>query len=377
MSYEEKYKEYEEKLYAITDASGLLEDNVNALFSELLTILPNGGKLYKYKSLDSFHIDEFEQKYIWFSSAKCLNDNKDCTFNANVMGEIETLVKFFLKDNNYRKTLVNGFYLEISKSIPGITQQAIENCFDCVTKYGNSIGKKRFDIFCLQYNLTKAQKQKLLDTISLYGDEKQNETSIRNSISNLAIQMQGIRNSMQILSLTTSYKKDSMWAYYCNNKGICIEYDFSKISDVEFKKLFINTEKVRYGRKRKFSYISIIKAKIKNDSASFIDADKMIMEQILTKDKSWATEEEWRVTMHDRGNCIGRKVPINLVSAIYIDYSVLKKNKTKQIIRIAKENGWNIYVRFFDEFNAEYKYKTIKDTNRLIKEMDQLKQSVR
>ena len=352
---------------------GLCEDKVNGLFSELLTIIPNSGKLYKYKALETFHIDELELKYVWFSSAKCLNDNKDCTFNANFLQEINSLVKFFLKDNNYRKTLINGFYLAVSKNNPEITPQIVKDCLDCIAKRGSKIGKLRFDSFCKRYHLTKIQKQKLLDTIDKYSDDKQNEAFIRKSISNLMAQAEEIRNSNLILSLTTSFKKDSMWAYYCHNKGICIEYDFSKITSYDLKKLFINTERVQYGHKRKFRYTDIIKASLDNDANSLIKADKMIMDQLLTKDKSWSTEEEWRVILHDRGNFVGRKISVDIISAIYIDYSILKKKKTKQIIRIAKNNGWAIYVRFFDGLEVEYRYETIKETNRLLKEIDQFR----
>lgn len=141
MAKNQAYKEYEEKLYAVTDASRLREDNVKALFSDLVSVLPNDGKLYKYKSLDSFHIDELEDKYVWFSSAKHLNDNKDCTFNANVLHEMEKLIRFFLKDNNFRKTLVNGFYLELVQHNPNITPEVVEDCFNCITKNGRKIGK--------------------------------------------------------------------------------------------------------------------------------------------------------------------------------------------------------------------------------------------
>ena len=74
MAKNQAYKEYEEKLYAVTNASRLREEDVKALFSELVSVLPNGGKLYKYKPLDSFHIDELEEKYVWFSSASKLQE---------------------------------------------------------------------------------------------------------------------------------------------------------------------------------------------------------------------------------------------------------------------------------------------------------------
>lgn len=55
------------------------------------------------------------------------------------------------------------------------------------------------------------------------------------------------------------------------------------------------------------------------------------------------------------------------ISAIYLDYSILRKQKARRIIKLAKENGWNIYVRYFDPYKAEYCYDTIKNIKPLIK----------
>ena len=359
MAVDRKYTAYEEKLYALTDRASMTSDKINALFSELLTVLPNNGKLYKYKALDTFHIDELEDGYIWFSSAKQLNDNKDCAFNANYLQQIDEMVKFFLIDGNYRKMLVTDLHMELAATNKVITPQIIEDCLSCVSRNGSKISQLKFDKFCRDYGLTKEQKQKLINTIALYSDERQNETSIRRSVSNLCEQMEKIRNGNQVCALTTSYDKDSMWAYYCNNRGICIEYDFTKIDTDELKNVFINTQKVRYGKKKKFSYVEIIKAHLQNTQESHIQADKMIFQQLLTKDKSWSTEDEWRTLIHSRDNELGIKIPAKIVSAIYIDYSVLREEKTKRIIELANKNGWAIFVRYFSRLETEYCYDTI------------------
>lgn len=216
----------------------------------------------------------------------------------------------------------------------------------------------------------------LILTIDKYGDDKQNEETIRRSISDLANNTKKIRDGITVFSLTTSYKKDSMWAYYCGNKGICIEYDFSKINDVNLKKIFINTYRIKYGRKKKFSYVKILEANIVNDKEKLLDADKMIYEQLSTKDKSWATEDEWRVIQNDKSvNGEGLKVVADIISAVYVDYSVMKKRIVKQIIRQAKRNGWKIYVRYFNPIKAEYEYKTIEDTNKLIEKTGRIYQN--
>ena len=371
MGFDKKaYSEYEEKLYSFTDNAEFTEEIINELFNELLTVLPNNGKLYKYKSLKTFHIGELQEKYVWFSSAKDLNDDKDCTFNANCLKEINSLVKFLLTDNNYRKFVVKGLYLNLVRNNPEITPKIIEDCLACVNNNGSAIGKLKLDRFCKDYKLTNEQKQELIKDIQLYSEKAQNEEFIRHSISNLYEQMQEVRKGVRVCSLTTSFKKDSMWAYYCGNKGICVEYDFSKLYSYEQKKVFINTQKVRYGRKKKFSYIDIIKDKMEDSSESVARADKMIISQLLTKDKSWLTEDEWRVLMFVKDDSQEMKVSADIISAIYIDYSVLNHKKTKQIIKIAKDNGWKVYVRYFDRINVEYRYETIEKT---IKYIDELK----
>ena len=287
MSYSAKaYQTFEEKLYSMTDSMWKKKENVEMIFSKLLSVLPNNGKLYKYKALDSFHIDELEKKYVWFSSATKLNDKKDCTFNARAVEQMEEIA-------------------------------------------------------------------------SLYHDYIHNEDEFYEFINMFFSQIKEVRNSMQVLSLTTSYKKDSMWAYYCNNKGICIEYDFNKVKTFQEKLFFSQMQKVKYGQKKKYKLVDTIKLKSSGNEYSKLLADRMIIEQLLTKDDSWKMEDEWRVVMNDRDNYVGKRLETDIVSAIYIDYSILEEEKTKRIIELSKYNGWDIYIRWFDEFEMEYKYITL------------------
>jgi hypothetical protein len=73
-----------------------------------------------------------------------------------------------------------------------------------------------------------------------------------------------------------------------------------------------------------------------------------------------------------RGNYIGSKIFADLVSAIYLDYSILEEEKAKRIIELAKINSWEIYVRFCDEIDSEYRYDTIENINKLISQYKQI-----
>ena len=366
------YDAYEKKLFD-NDSEKTSDQEVEALFSEIISILPNNGILYKYKSIEGFHVDELSEKYLWFSSAKHLNDNKDCAFNVNLLEDTEKIVHYFLKDDKFRKFLVDGAYKELSQKDPGLTKKDVVDCLECISKNGIKIGKLKFNKFCKDHKLSQEQKITLSDTIAKYGDDKQNEKTIRDSISGLNSLTERIRDGIMVFSLTTSYKKDSMWAYYCGNRGICIEYDFKKVHDLNLKKKFINIFRIKYRKKKKFSYVKILEANIANDKEGLLDADKMLFEQLSIKDKSWATEEEWRIIQNMQNeNRVGVKVFADIISALYIDYSVMQEEKTKQIIELAEKNEWRIYIRYFSPIESEYKYKTIEETNNLIKKMWQI-----
>ena len=140
----------------------------------------------------------------------------------------------------------------------------------------------------------------------------------------------------------------------------------------ELKKKFINTQKVRYGRKKKFSYVDVIKAKLENTQEAMAKADEKILSQLLTKEKSWRAEEEWRTIGNVRGNETGIKIYADIVSAIYLDYSILKEEKAKQIIELAEVNKWKVYVRYCSDYEAEYRYDTIENINKLISDLKQI-----
>lgn len=367
MAFDRKaYLEYEKELYDITYNGIFDEEKTNQLFSHLLSVLPNNGKLYKYKSLKSFHLDELEEKYVWLSSAKFLNDNNDCAFNADFSKDIKEIVKYVLLDDNYRRILIFDFANKYHNK--GVTYEAIEDCINCVTKNGEKIGLIKFKELCRKYCLSVNQIDELKRVIERYLDPSPETEKLKENITNSFLQLKLLRNQNHILSLTTSYKKDNMWAYYCNNKGVCVEYDLSKVDTFAKKKVFLNTYKVNYRKKKKISYAEILKLKLINSKESIIKADRLTIDQLSTKDKSWMTEDEWRVILFEKGNEQGIKIPVDIISAIYIDYSILQKKKTKQIIKYAKENNWNVYVRYFDDLNVEYRYETIEKTRKLIKE---------
>ena len=345
------------------------DETVNETFANLLAQLPNGGKLYKYRALKTFHEDELEEQYLWFSSAANLNDSKDCAFNMNIFEEIEDLVKYWLKDNRYRNFMVTYIHNELGALGKRISREDIEECLSCASKYGIKFAKKRVEFFCRKHRFSKEQQDIINEAIDICMNRKESEALVRKSVISTIDTMLSLRNRILVCSLTTSYRKDNMWAYYCCNEGICIEYDFAKIDSIEHKKVFKNLFRVRYGKKPRIKMTEIFDFSFNDDISAKKKIEEKIWKQLLTKDKSWATEDEWRVFYVGKENENGKDKSANFISAIYIDNSVLRWKKTRKILKLANENGWQIYVRYFDTFVAEYKYDTIEKARKALKRM--------
>ena len=360
--------DYKKKIQYIMSADET-DDSVAKDFEDMLSQLPNNGKLYKYRALKGFHDGELKDKYLWFSSAKKLNDNKDCCFNVNFYQERDKLVAFFMNKANYKKLVVNSLYKHFRKKNAKITKQKLEELFEGSSGRNDEAFAVEVKNFCVRYSLNSSQRKELLETIKLFNCDKQRELTIKKTFNELCVRMENIRKRILVCSLASSYSKDNMWAYYCNNKGICIEYDFSKIRLLDHKKIFHKMRKVKYGKKTKYSFINAIKSDYGDDCEEKNREDDKILRQFLTKEKSWSTEEEWRAIVFSKVDDVGVQVPVDFISAVYIDYSVLRWKKAKEIIKLAKENAWQVYVRYFDPLVFEYKYDTIDNTKKAIRQM--------
>lgn len=363
------YAEYQKRISSISDDAELTDEMVEELFDQLLPALPNNGRIYKYKALSTFHIDELIDKYVWFSTASQLNDNHDCSFNANIVEETNKIVQYLLKNDNFKRYLAKRLHLVLKNGGVPISYEEIENALFCIAQNGSKIATLKLKQLFKKYRFSSEQQQEILRTIKNYSSECPSEKFIKSCIGNLKQTMMRVRDSMKIFAFTSAFDKDSMWAYYCQNKGICIEYDLSKIKDVNIKRIFVNTQKVRYGRKAKFNYVEVIKGKIEHDPKYSLKVDSTIINQLTTKNQSWRAEEEWRILLCIKDVDGGVRVPVDMISAIYLDYSILYESKTAEIIEYAYKNGWDIRVRYFSSLECEYRYETIERIEELERQL--------
>lgn len=139
-----------------------------------------------------------------------------------------------------------------------------------------------------------------------------------------------MRNLFLIGCLCTSYKNRLMWLHYADShKGFCIEYDFNEPEDEVLSKLPLP---VFYSENRP---LVPWKAAIDNSVENVEEAYVEIMMGLLTKDKEWEYENEWRILI---GATEDSELVMPKVSCIYLGASIEKENRDK-IIAIAKRQN--------------------------------------
>ena len=133
-------------------------------------------------------------------------------------------------------------------------------------------------------------------------------------------------NLFLIGCLADDYKNRLMWSHYADShKGFCIEYDYNNTDNID-----IVPWPVIYSDKRiKMPW----KAVIKKTKENMANATETMMLALLTKDKMWSYENEWRVLISDKAN---PNVKMPCISCIYIG-ALCSENNKRKIRRMAKE----------------------------------------
>lgn len=139
-----------------------------------------------------------------------------------------------------------------------------------------------------------------------------------------------MKNLFLVGCLCTSYKNRLMWSHYADShKGFCIEYDFSEPEADVLSKLPLP---VFYSENRP---LVPWKAAIDNSVENMEEAYAEIMMGLLTKDKEWEYENEWRILIEATEDS---EFAMPKVSCIYLGASIEKENRDK-IVAIAKEQN--------------------------------------
>lgn len=163
----------------------------------------------------------------------------------------------------------------------------------------------------------------------IYPDKQEDISNFKNAINNVSNTLSNFMKGLYYVgSLCTSYKNRLMWSHYADShKGFCIEYDFSTVKN---EKLLLP---VYYSSNRPLLSMELVS---KSREESMPEYYRQVIMGVLTKDKVWEYENEWRILVPATLGIESMEYKMPKISCIYLGESISIENREK-ILEIAKE----------------------------------------
>lgn len=165
----------------------------------------------------------------------------------------------------------------------------------------------------------------------LFPEQEKEREVARRILDNLEQQLVvQLNKRFRVGCLCTDFKDTLMWSHYADShKGFCVEYDFSRNCDSTQNDLPMP---VVYSDSRpQIPWKEALHRSVENTASATAD----LVLGVLTKDKRWEYENEWRFLIPATMDPNLQMPPI---SCIYLGAMISHRNRVK-ILRIAKKLG--------------------------------------
>ena len=364
MTREELYKKHFDALLT-TNLETCREDEMDAILSNLLQCLPNGGKLYKYRSIDGdgfkHAYDSLEKGYLWAARADTVNDDFEGALNFDLEKDIQAAKEEFMSQpwkylDNFLQANANN-----KKQFSPVDQFSMSQIIKCMNRETGELDKERAVSLLVSKGFKRLQAKQNIEKILSWIQNRIEEVIpiLKDTVEGLVGINKMNRSNIFIFSMAITYDADNMWGYYANNNhGFCIEYDFNKalFLPYEAKSMLCRCYEVRYqDQKPKFSFRKTFQYLIsgKSDKVLFKQIEAEFLEQLVTKTGGWDKETEWRILMFQLKDC---KLYADIVSKIIIDERVISTDNAQKLINLAKKQNWQVEVRKLNSLGTKHIY---------------------
>ena len=373
MNREELYEQYL-NLQSGTELQQLSSSEISKRLEMLLRSLPNGGKLYKYRSIKGSAFDyayeSLQNGYLWLATANTLNDDLDCSLNFDPMKYIEEAKQSFLSqpwlylarwikanpDKKLFSSLVDQYYYSLVKK--------------CINLSNWELDENRAVRLLGEAGLATKDARKFIDDLLNFVDLKVHEHAeiMKSPISHLSKFNETMRKNIYVFSMSETYDGSSMWGRYADsNCGFCIEYDFNKASVLseELKRVLLCLYRVTYKGEElpEYSFFEIHQLFQEDgiEDQFYKQICRNMLNKLLIKTKDWDDEKEWRIMV-----CylLDNKLYADLVSGIIIDKRVLETTNAQKLIALAEERGWSVRVRMLNHIGNKHIYEAYSSRKR-------------
>lgn len=363
------YQKHIETIFGVKKIEEFSDAEVENAFENLLKILPNSGRLYKYRS---FETDKFENYYnalkdgyLWFPQADNLNDDFDTVLRFDPLTEAENIRDYLLGNPQlYFKAIMTYSSDPINIGYDERDHEAFREVVDCYDINTGKLNRSKARKLLAKKGISTTKSIEYLNQVDTFVEKfiLNNRDALEKVVENFVNINLAIRRDSYIYSMSETYESNPLWAFYANNnQGFCIEYDFNKAKgfDIEKKKMLLNTYAVIYKNDvEPYSFVDILKYILtgKKDTELYLQTNLKMFTQLMTKDNDWSFEKEWRIMLN---NLEDNKVSFDLVSRIVIDERAIESNEAKTLIDLCSKRGWGILIRKTQFINVAHKFEEL------------------
>lgn len=365
------YNEHFDEMIGSINLDELPETEVDRILHRLILSMPNEGKFYKYrKGEGEAYVNAYnslKEGYLWVAQASTLNDELDSTVNFDPVSDVEDVKNYIF---NHPVAVFNMVFKKAHEhggSSIQFAQNPIDDymmgqaltCYDLDT--GERDEEKSINLIS-SYGYTRKEAKSWLLRVDKYICDfmKNYEGALEDLVKRHLEFNKNLRSITYVFSVSERYDSNTMWSYYSNNNGFCIEYDFKKVLalPLETRRKFISFYKVIYNDdKATCSFLPYVKWFLggKQDDELLKAANRQEITQILTKQEQWQHEKEWRLVLCEVDN----KLYADLVSAIYMDEPFMQTENGKKLKDLAIEKNWKLFVRKLNVIGTKHEYNKI------------------
>lgn len=265
-------------------------------------------RLYKYRNVTEYSLDNIKNSTVWLSNAFDFNDPFDSaiTFDA-----------YNLLNKGFRENIEGTRDTRNLKEIISDDElKRIKSSLDPLNEFGKIIIQK-------DPKIRDSDRQRL---ISIIGQVAKGQTDEMVSYFNKKMQ-----KSIRVCCLTEKNDSIIMWSHYANcHNGICVEYE---IDSEHFKNMIFP---VIYSEKLFDMTNTFEKAQTESFNNLFATVAAMY------KSPEWSYEKEWRIILPMGENSDIGNIAAPKIKSITLGSKISNENENK-IIEIANTSGIECY----------------------------------
>ena len=215
------YQKHIETIFGIKKIDDFSNEEVEDAFSVLLEILPNDGKLYKYRSfeIDKFenYYDALENGYLWFPQAESLNDDFDTVLRFDPLTEAENIRDYLLGNPQlYFKAIMTYSSDPINIGYDERDHEAFREVVDCYDINTGKLNKSKARKLLAKKGISTTKSIEYLNQVDTFVENfiLNNRDALEKVVENFVNINLAIRRDSYIYSMSETYESNPFGQYH-------------------------------------------------------------------------------------------------------------------------------------------------------------------